>query len=114
MSETAYANELTRDFWNDDPPTLPLTIRQTAVYKCLDDAEGRAIAFCSLQSPERDLRWAEFLRDQVNASGLLVEALRGLRRVNHHCWCETWVGGEHGSECVAASAALKAARVEEK
>jgi hypothetical protein len=33
------------------------------------------------------------------------EALRGLRRGNN-CWCQTWVGGEHEPECIAASAAL--------
>ena len=37
----------------------------------------------------------------------LTEALEGLR-LGNHCWCCTWVGGEHEPECEAAQAALAA------
>lgn len=33
-------------------------------------------------------------------------ALRGLKRVNSHCYCLTWTGGEHEPECITATEAL--------
>lgn len=36
----------------------------------------------------------------------LIAALNGLRRSRRFCWCQTWVGGEHEAECLAAQAAI--------
>jgi ribosomal protein L40E len=41
----------------------------------------------------------------IASAPALFGALKGLRR-NHHCWCQTWVGGEHEPECAAVIAAL--------
>lgn len=49
---------------------------------------------------------ADLLVAEHNKAVALYEAVRGLRRVNHKCWCSTWAGGEHEPECKAARAAL--------
>jgi hypothetical protein len=49
------------------------------------------------------------LQHALKSQALLVEALHGLKRVNSHCYCLTWMGGEHEPECAAANAALKTA-----
>jgi hypothetical protein len=88
-----------------DLPTLPLRLRQTpGGYKAIDDAEGRLVTFVGMR--EDDRAWGEFLIKPVNAQAALIQALRGLRRTNHPCYCSTWSGGEHEPECEAATAAL--------
>lgn len=91
------STELTdvKDEWRAEP----LAIHGWRIVEVMSDRE---VVNCVYREEDA----ARVVADH-NARALLVAALRGLKRVNHHCYCLTWVGGEHEPECTAASAALK-------
>jgi hypothetical protein len=60
---------------------------------------------------ENQFRVAEKHFRGNNIAGALVSALEALRSDNH-CWCRTWVGGEHETACEQIQEAIAATRAE--
>lgn len=60
----------------NDLPTIPLTWKQSGVYRQLRDAEDRHVAFMAMR--DDDAVWADFLVSRVNTTTALYEALKEL------------------------------------